>query len=124
MPSRRAVLMMRQAISPRLAIRMRLNMRRAWLPRWSVPALGPSLGASPPEGQSAGRAPLAHSLMGTGIPPIKVGAGLRAYALMEEEPAVRPAPIGGDPVQDLEICPVVSARRRPPAGGSGGQSNR
>src|SRR5690348_11910974 len=29
MPIRRAVLMMRQAISPRLAIRMRLNMRRA-----------------------------------------------------------------------------------------------
>src|SRR5215469_17206798 len=118
MPSRRAVLMMRQAISPRLAIRMRLNMRRAWLPRWSVPALGPRLAASPPESQSAGRPPLAHILIGTGIPPIRSGRLSRAYALMEEKPAVRPAPIGGDPVQDLDIRPVVSARSRRPAGGS------
>src|SRR5580704_10410028 len=32
MPIRRAVLMIRQAISPRLAIKMRLNMRRALTP--------------------------------------------------------------------------------------------
>src|SRR6266478_31297 len=62
MPIRRAVLMIRQAISPRLAIRMRLNMRRALTPCRSL-----GFEASAAKSQLERRVELLHDCLIEGI---------------------------------------------------------
>src|ERR1700757_2767193 len=80
MPIRRAVLMMRQAISPRLAIRMRLNMRRALDPGSGRPR---RLAAAPAESQSGG-----------------------AYALAC--PAPTAAPVRCDPLEHAQVGGIIA----------------
>src|SRR5579883_81320 len=87
MPIRRAVLMMRQAISPRLAIRMRLNMRRATQPLW--PRWCPAarrLAAATAESQSAGSG--GERCLGLPAPPVRL-----------------------DPFEDAQVSRVIAGRR-------------
>src|SRR5258708_10976574 len=97
MPIRRAVLMIRQAISPRLAIRMRLNMQRA-LPREP----------SGPQGLRRQRQKVNRKdLLGVPLRPQRRSHPPAAAALA--------APMRVDPFEDFDVDIVeVAAALRPP----------
>src|SRR5262245_51592451 len=127
MPIRRAVLMTRQAISPRLAIRMRLNMRRVTLSEPERFSAAPRLAGLGHESQQVGL-----SLRGVRSTPKQSPAGwgllrgVYSWARRRRDPRARNDAVRGlrrqlasgraalpmrrDPLENADVGRVVAGR--------------